>query len=49
MAVNFIDVLLLLLVLLSVLAGYSRGFILGMLDLAGWVLSLVAALRFISL
>lgn len=46
MGINLIDVLLLVLVLLSVLAGYSRGFILGMLDLAGWVLSLLAALRF---
>src|SRR5438552_6217478 len=46
MAFNVIDILLLLLVLLSVLGGYRRGFILGVLDLAGWVLSLLAGLRF---
>ncbi len=46
MAVNIIDILLLLLVLLSLLGGYRRGFILGVLDLAGWVLSLLAGLRF---
>ena len=45
MAFNVIDILLLLLVLLSVLNGYRRGFILGVLDLAGWVMSLLAALR----
>jgi uncharacterized protein YkwD len=46
MAFNVIDILLLLLVLLSVLNGYRRGFILGVFDLAGWVLSLLAGLRF---
>jgi uncharacterized protein YkwD len=46
MTVNAIDILLLVLVLLSVCGGYRRGFILGLLDLAGWVLSLFAALRF---
>ena len=46
MAFNVIDALLLLLLLLSVLNGHRRGFILGVLDLAGWVLSLLAALRF---
>src|SRR5205814_7452493 len=46
MAFNVIDILLLVLVLLSVLGGYRRGFILGVLDLAGWVLSLLAGLRF---
>jgi len=46
MVFNVIDILLLLLVLLSVLNGYRRGFILGVLDLAGWVLSLLAGLRF---
>src|SRR5260370_751416 len=46
MVFNVIDILLLLLVLLSVLGGYRRGFILGVLDLAGWVLSLLAGLRF---
>ncbi len=34
-----------MLVLLSVLGGYRRGFILGVLDLARWVLSLLAGLR----
>ncbi len=46
MVFNVIDILLFLLVLLSVLNGYRRGFILGVLDLAGWVLSLLAGLRF---
>ena len=46
MAFNVIDILLLVLVLLSVFGGYRRGFILGILDLVGWVLSLLAALRF---
>jgi len=46
MAFNVIDILLLLLVALSLLNGYRRGFILGVLDLAGWILSLLAALRF---
>src|SRR4030088_3181576 len=46
MAFNVIDILLLLLVALSLLNGYRRGFILGVLDLAGWVLSLLAGLRF---
>jgi uncharacterized protein YkwD/uncharacterized membrane protein required for colicin V production len=49
MVFNVIDILLLLLVLLSVLNGYRRGFILGVLDLAGWVLSLLAGLRFYQL
>ena len=46
MVFNVIDILLLLLVLLSMLNGYRRGFILGVLDLASWVLSLLAGLRF---
>jgi len=46
MVFNVIDILLLALVLLSVLRGYRRGFILGVLNLAGWVLSLLAGLRF---
>src|SRR5439155_21185440 len=45
---NLIDILLLVLVLLSVLGGYRRGFILGMLDLAGWVLSLLVGPAFLS-
>jgi uncharacterized protein YkwD len=46
MAFSVIDILLLLLVLLSMLSGYRRGFILGVLDLVGWLLSLLAGLRF---
>lgn len=43
---NLIDVLLVVVVSLNLLNGYRRGFILGVLDLAGWVLSLLAGLRF---
>ncbi|HEU4769940.1 MAG TPA: CvpA family protein [Pyrinomonadaceae bacterium] len=43
---NIIDVLLVVVVLLNLLNGYRRGFILGVLDLAGWVLSLLAGLRY---
>jgi uncharacterized protein YkwD len=43
---NVIDILLVVLIVLSLLNGYRRGFILGVLDLAGWVLSLVAGLRY---
>lgn len=46
MAINPIDILLVIVILLSVLNGYRRGFIHGVLDLAGWVLSLLAALRY---
>jgi uncharacterized protein YkwD len=46
MSINVIDAVLLLLIVLSLLNGYRRGFILGMLDLVGWATSLVAALRF---
>jgi uncharacterized protein YkwD len=45
-AVNPIDVLLVIVILLSVLNGYRRGFINGVLDLTGWVLSLLAGLRY---
>ena len=48
MAINFIDVLLFTVIALSVLNGYRRGFIHGVLDLAGWVLSLIAGLRYYS-
>jgi len=44
--INPIDVLLVILILLSVLNGYRRGFVHGVLDLAGWVLSLLAGLRY---
>ncbi len=46
MAINPIDILLVIVILLSVLNGYRRGFVHGVLDLAGWVLSVVAGLRF---
>ncbi|HEX6715783.1 MAG TPA: CvpA family protein [Pyrinomonadaceae bacterium] len=46
MAINPIDILLVIVIVLSVLNGYRRGFIHGILDLTGWVLSLLAALRF---
>src|SRR6185437_764171 len=45
-AVNPIDILLVIVILLSVLNGYRRGFINGVLDLAGWVLSVLAGLRY---
>lgn len=44
--INPVDILLVIVILLSVLNGYRRGFVHGVLDLAGWVLSLIAALRF---
>jgi uncharacterized protein YkwD len=43
---NVIDIVLVVLVLLSALNGWRRGFILGLIDLLGWILSLVAGLRF---
>lgn len=46
MAWNFVDILLILLVLLSILRGWQRGFILGLLDLLRWVGSLLLGLRF---
>ena len=46
MAINLIDILLAIVILLSVLNGYRRGFVHGVLDLAGWVLSLLAGLRY---
>lgn len=46
MTFNIIDLLLVLLVLLSVLNGYRRGFILSVLDLLGWVVIVLAGLRF---
>jgi uncharacterized protein YkwD len=45
-SLNIIDVLLGILIVLSLLNGYRRGFILGVLDLASWILSLLAGLRF---
>jgi uncharacterized protein YkwD len=46
MAINPIDILLVIVILLSALNGYRRGFVHGVLDLAGWVLSLIAGLRY---
>jgi uncharacterized protein YkwD len=43
---NLIDGLLLLLVLLSVVGGWQRGFVLGMFNLVRWVGSLLLGLRF---
>jgi len=45
-AINPIDILLAIVILLSVLNGYRRGFVHGVLDLAGWVPSLLAGLRY---
>ena len=46
MTINPIDILLVIVILLSALNGYRRGFVHGVLDLAGWVLSLLAGLRY---
>ncbi len=43
---NFIDIALVLLVLLSVLNGWRRGFLRGLLDLLRWMGSLLLGLRF---
>jgi uncharacterized protein YkwD len=46
MALNPIDIVILLVITLSLLNGYRRGFVHGVLDLAGWVLALIAGLRY---
>ena len=46
MGITAIDLLLVAVIILSLMNGYRRGFVHGMLDLAGWVLSLLACLRF---
>src|SRR5919106_668405 len=46
MTFNIVDLLLLAVIILSLLNGYRRGFVHGVMDLAGWVLSLLAGLRF---
>jgi uncharacterized protein YkwD len=46
MTFNLIDVVLAVIVLLSAVNGWRRGFILGVLDLLGWALVLLAGLRF---
>lgn len=43
---NIVDVLLLILILLSIIYGWRRGFILGILDLVGWAFVLLGALKF---
>ena len=44
MTFNLIDIFLLLVVLLSVWAGWNRGFFVGVLDLVRWISSFLAAL-----
>jgi uncharacterized protein YkwD len=44
--ITAIDLLLVAVIILSLLNGYRRGFVLGVLDLAAWVLSLLAGLRY---
>lgn len=46
MTINAIDLLLLAVIILSLVNGYRRGFVHGVLDLAGWVLSVIAGLRY---
>lgn len=46
MSFNFVDVLLVFFILLSVLYGWQRGFILSLLDLLRWIGSLLAGLYF---
>src|ERR1044072_6316904 len=46
MTINAIDLLLVVVIILSLINGYRRGFIHGVLDLAGWILSLIAGLRY---
>lgn len=46
MTFNVIDIVLVLIVLVSALNGWRRGFTLGLLDLLGWIVSLVAGLLF---
>jgi hypothetical protein len=46
MKFNVIDLLLVLVVLLSALHGWRRGFICGSFDLLRWIVSLLAGLRF---
>ena len=46
MTFNLVDLLLLAVIILSLINGYRRGFVHGVLDLAGWLLSLLAGLRY---
>ncbi len=43
---NYVDALLVLIILFSVIIGWQRGFILGLLDLARWIGSFLTALYF---
>lgn len=46
MTFNVVDLLLVAVVLLSLINGYRRGFVHGVIDLAGWVLSVLLGLRY---
>ena len=46
MTFNLVDLLLLAVIILSLINGYRRGFVHGVIDLAGWLLSLLAGLRY---
>jgi uncharacterized protein YkwD len=46
MTFNLVDLLLLAVIILSLINGYRRGFVHGVLDLAAWLLSLLAGLRY---
>lgn len=46
MQFNAVDLILVIIIVFSVVNGWRRGFILGLLDLIGWGLCLIAALRF---
>ena len=48
MAVNWIDIFLVFIIIISVLFGWSRGFILGFFDLARWIGSIILAYIFYS-
>lgn len=43
---NLIDIFLLIVIALSLVNGFRRGFIHGVIDLAGWMLALIAGLRY---
>ena len=43
---NYVDIVLVLLIVLTALRGWRRGFLLGLLEVAGWLGSLLLALRF---
>src|SRR5688500_5290173 len=46
MAINVIDVFLVIVIALSLLNGIRRGFVHGVLDLLGWLVALIAGLRY---